>query len=88
MIELRSRARTPSAPMISAATSEPTMEPSTTLDPGQQCCRRAGERQLADAVHGEGQVAHHDERADQPAHHAEHGAGDDGVVHQARAAAP
>ena len=33
MIELRSRARAPSRPMIAAATSEPTTAPSTTLKP-------------------------------------------------------
>ena len=33
MIELRSRALAPSSPMITAATSEPTMEPATTFAP-------------------------------------------------------
>src|SRR5690606_5690290 len=42
----------------------------------------AGERQLADAVDGEGEVALHDEDADEPADDAEHGARDDGVRQQ------
>ena len=51
-------------------------------DPEQQPGGRAGEGQLADRVHGEGQVAGHDEDADQAAGEAEHRAGDDRVADQ------
>ena len=44
--------------------------------------RGSGERQLADAVDGEGHVALHDEDADEPADEPEHGAGDDRVRDQ------
>ena len=53
MIELRSRARAPSSPMITAATSEPTIGPGDDADAEQQAAAAPGERQFADAVHGE-----------------------------------
>ena len=82
MIELRSRARAPSQPMIAAAMSEPDDRAGDDVDADQQRRGGAGERELADAVHGEGHVALHHEDADEPADEAEDGAGDDGVRHQ------
>ena len=46
----------------------------------QQPGRRAGERQLARAVHGERHAAHHDERADQPAGDRDHRAREERVL--------
>src|SRR5690606_23377278 len=43
-------------------------------------CAREGE--LADPVHGEGEIALHHEDADETADDAEHGAGEDGVRQQ------
>ena len=56
--------------------------PTDDVDAEQQRAGGAREGQLADAVHCERQVAHHDEDADQPADDAEHRARDQRVVHQ------
>ena len=82
MIELRSRARAPSKPMISGRDERADDGPRHHADAEQQGGGRARERQLADAVHGERQVALHHEDADQPADDAEHGAGEDRVLQQ------
>ena len=62
--ESRSRARAPSKPKRTAATTEPRMAPRPTLIPGEQRGGRAGQRQLAGAVHGERHLPADDQRAE------------------------
>ena len=82
MIELRSRARTPSNRLTSAASNDPTSDPATTFTPSNNATGGAGERQLADPVHGERQVAHHHDHTDGAGHQAECRTGDQRRTHQ------
>ena len=76
MIELRSRARAPSHADDRRGEQRADDRAGDDVEADEQRERGAGERQLADAVHGERHVALHHEDADEPADEPQHRAGD------------
>ena len=80
--ELRSRARMPSTPSSTRRDERADEGARDDARAEQQRARRAGERQLADPVHGERQVAGHHDDADDAAEQAEHRTGDQRVADQ------
>ena len=82
MIEFLSRARTPSRPSSSAATTDPDQGAQDDVRPDQQGKGRAGKGEFGDPVDGEGQVTLHHEGADQPAEQAQDRARPEGVLDQ------
>ncbi|HEX3286794.1 MAG TPA: hypothetical protein VHT50_19610 [Mycobacterium sp.] len=66
MIELRSRAPLPEKAQDDRSDQRADDRSEDDVDAEQQCPRRGGEGQLADAVHREREVAGHHENPDQP----------------------